>query len=200
MAGIGVSIVGKCGSSITGDTVKMTSTRTNRRRITELGAVLITGLCPILLANGLHHLWFATNSTMTKQGLAITTLGLIFAAVLVKILLLDRRQRLKFAAKYEQPIVDGEKTATIRYELEDDIRINDKLEAVTPTGSRIATIQITHLETTPVKDAHTILYSHNLKHGTSTISELVDGLNEHYDDEITQSTPVTTVGFTVVTT
>lgn len=200
MAAIGVSIVGKNGSSITGDTVKTTSTRTTRRRITELGAVLITGLCPILLAIGLHHLWFSTSSPMTKQGLAITALGLIFAAALLKSVLLERRHRLKFAAEYKQPIVDGEKTATIRYELEDDVAIGDKLEAVTPTGSRIATIQITHLETTPVKDAHTILYSHNLNHGTSTISELVEGLNEHYDDGITQSTPVTTVGFTVVRT
>lgn len=91
---------------------------------------------------------------------------------------------LKFARKFRQDILDGRKTATVRYDDEKYISEGDLLKLKDEDGP-FARARVTFTTHVPLLSAPSVIEGiSGAKHGASDWKELHDALNGYYDDEI----------------
>lgn len=106
----------------------------------------------------------------------------------------DDRPELEFAEQYVDPIIREDKTATIRLDAS-DLELLDRVTAVTPEGREFATLQIRATATTTVYQAIPVLNVFKAKYPATTPEEVLAGLREHYDEELSYETTVDVVVF-----
>jgi uncharacterized protein YqfB (UPF0267 family) len=106
--------------------------------------------------------------------------------------------RLTFHRQFVDPIRDRSKTATVRYDDEKELSAGDILQSVDPDGTLIEPIRVTATEETTVRDAPATIIELGAKHGADDWRELRTGLNEHYDEQIVATSPVTVIRFEVI--
>lgn len=103
---------------------------------------------------------------------------------------------LTFDDAFVIPIVDGEKTATVRQDrLELDV--GKVVEAVTPDETHFATLKVTRTATCKAVEALSIIEVCGGRYGASRVDELLDSLNGYYESPIRTSTYVDVVVFSV---
>jgi hypothetical protein len=107
-------------------------------------------------------------------------------------------QELPFAKEFVAPILEGNKTATVRYPVERDPLPGDKLRAHTPDGAEFATLKVTRTARTLAVEAPSMVDAFDAQHGADTADGLVEGLNTHYDAEIGPDTLVKVIVFEVI--
>ena len=106
----------------------------------------------------------------------------------------DDRPELEFAEQYVAPIIYEDKTATIRLDAS-DLELLDHVKATNPDGREFATLQIRAIATTTVYEAIRVLNVFKAKYPATTPEEVLAGLREHYDEEISYETAVDVVVF-----
>jgi uncharacterized protein YqfB (UPF0267 family) len=92
--------------------------------------------------------------------------------------------RLKFAHANVGYVLDGLETATVRYDHDHDFQEGDTLELATPDGTVFATATVTSAVTVPVRHAYQSLTSMGADHPSTSATDLLDRLNDHYDDQV----------------
>lgn len=111
----------------------------------------------------------------------------------------DTDHTLKFASEYVDKIRNGTKTATVRYRDERDVSPGDTILAVdAETVDTIAVLRVKAVAETEVRDAVDMIEAVGGSYHTVEETAVVDGLNEHYDDDIGPLTIVDTYVFEVV--
>lgn len=104
---------------------------------------------------------------------------------------------LKFARKFRQPILDGEKTATVRYDDEKNISEGDLLKFKDADGP-FARARVTNVIHASVLTMPSIIDGlPDAQHGTDDWKELHTNLNHHYDDEIHATETVKLIVFEI---
>lgn len=107
-------------------------------------------------------------------------------------------ESIKFAEEYVTPIAKGEKTATVRHDLDFDVRVGDVLTARLPDGTEFTTLRVRRVAQCNAVEVLSIFEVFQEFHGADTVDELLESLNEHYDTAIRPSTTVHVIGFEVV--
>ena len=90
------------------------------------------------------------------------------------------RRELEFAAEYVDSILDGEKTATIRYDLDDWPSPGDRLQFVTPDRAPFATVDLFGIVDCRLHAAPVALDAFRAEYPTRDPSEIAEQLSEHY--------------------
>lgn len=101
---------------------------------------------------------------------------------------------LSFAKPYEMHVLDGSKTATVRYNDEKDIQEGDVLKCKAD-GEPFARVEVTNVEIAEVRKAPDLIRRMGEKHGADNWQELKEGLNVHYDEQIHATTNVKVIAF-----
>ena len=104
--------------------------------------------------------------------------------------------KMTFADEYVYDILDGNKTATVRLGW-DDLSASDYLLLVDESGDQFARADIEAIANTTAREALNSVAIMDAKHGANTTARLVEGLNRHYEQEVTPETDVSVVVFSV---
>lgn len=96
-------------------------------------------------------------------------------------------EQLEFADEYLVPILDGEKTATVRVGKELPA-VGDRLQAVTQSGREFATLEVRRTAACLAVEAVELIDVFGAQYGSETADELLEGLNNYYDGVKTSST------------
>lgn len=107
----------------------------------------------------------------------------------------DGRPTIEFAEEYVAPIIDGTKTATVRLDPSDEIAVGDTVSAVTPTGTEFATLEIRRTATAIAVEVIELLDIFGAAYSSDTVDEMLEGLNQHYDESIAPQTTVRVIVF-----
>lgn len=105
---------------------------------------------------------------------------------------------MKFARPYVGDILDGLKTATVRYQFEHDPEPGDILTLKTTGGRRFASAAIEHVATVPLEDAVDTLDTMNARHPAYSTQHLWHTLCIHYDRGLSFTDPVHVIHFEVL--
>lgn len=105
------------------------------------------------------------------------------------------RTYLSFADKFKEPILSGEKTQTLRFNLQEKPSAGEDLEAVTQSGDHFADIVITSIEDLQVQEVPDREFAGHRDYETT--QEVIDALNEYYHDTITPTSTVTLIEFKI---
>jgi hypothetical protein len=89
------------------------------------------------------------------------------------------KTKLKFAEEYVVPVVNSEKTATVRIGCH-DVMMNHVVTATTPDGSPFAKLEVARTAELLACEAYSFIEMVGAKYGASNEKELIDGLNQHY--------------------
>lgn len=100
---------------------------------------------------------------------------------------MGRSVELKCAKSARQTAVvateGGGAGATVRYDDEKNIRVNDRLILVdADTGEHIVEARVNHVNVTPAYSALDVIKAHGAVYGTQYVTHLIENLNEYYDD------------------
>lgn len=106
---------------------------------------------------------------------------------------------MKFADEFVQPILDGEKSVTVRLASEWlSVYDRDWLELRDDSGEEFADARVKRALRMPLGDAREVVNLHNGHQGYE-VGELVDAMQGYYpEEEITPATSVLVIGFEVV--
>lgn len=104
---------------------------------------------------------------------------------------------IRFAEEFIHPILEGEKTATVRYDTHLP-PVGAQVEALSPGDDKFAQLEITSTATVKGVEAIDVIEALGGEHGAGSPAVLVDGLNEFYDDAITLDTTLQVIVFDVV--
>lgn len=110
----------------------------------------------------------------------------------------QRRERMAFANELVPPILNEEKTATVRYDDFEGVRVGDTITATTTSDSRVADLKIRRTATVSAVEAHSIMRVLGASYPSECPQDVIDSLNEHYDDGISPGTTVRVLVFEVV--
>lgn len=99
------------------------------------------------------------------------------------------RPVLEFADQYVAPILDGEKTATVRLD-GPSLALHDRVTATDEDGTGFASLEIQGLAFGTVRDVLDLLEVFGAGYGAETPRDVLAGLREHYDEPVTPSTRV----------
>lgn len=105
------------------------------------------------------------------------------------------RTYLSFADKFKNPILSGEKTQTLRFNLQEKPSAGEELEAVTQSGEHFADIVITSVEDLQVQEVPNREFSGHRNYETAL--DVIKALNEYYHDTITPKSTVTLIEFKI---
>lgn len=108
----------------------------------------------------------------------------------------DRVVSIRFADEYVPQIIDGEKTATVRYGW-DEPHANVTLKMIDESGEPFARADIPILSVTNAGEALDAVEMMDATHSAGTTAQLLRNLNRHYEDEITTETEVLVLTFDV---
>lgn len=98
---------------------------------------------------------------------------------------------LRFADEYVDPILQGDKWATVRVGFERDVEVGDVVDLIDEDDDKFAEATVVSIRTEPLTQI-----AENLKGiSASSLSELTGLLNEHYPGEITPETTATVFRF-----
>lgn len=101
----------------------------------------------------------------------------------------------KFHPSLTTPIKTGAKTVTFRYQDERTPTPGDEICATTPNGDAFAWLEVQTVESGPAAHAYEWVRLIGGQYGADSSSEIIDRLNEHYDDEITRESIIQGIHF-----
>lgn len=110
----------------------------------------------------------------------------------------DKGRRIKFAPEFAPDIVEGEKTATVRYDGFEGVQPGDTLQAFTPIGNRFADLRVTRTATVNAIEAHDVLEALAAEYPSEEPGDVVASLNQFYRDLIRPETAVRVLVFEVI--
>ncbi|QLH83385.1 ASCH domain-containing protein [Halosimplex pelagicum] len=110
---------------------------------------------------------------------------------------MSRLSELEFAEDLVVPILDGDKTGTVRYGPV-SVYVGEEVSAITPDGSEFATIEITRSAKLNAIEALAVLDVFGAEYPADTVDELLEGVNRHYEASIRPETTVRVLVFEVV--
>lgn len=102
---------------------------------------------------------------------------------------------LAFAEEFVVPVLNGEKTATVRYPPRRNISVGDVIIAETSGGDEFARLEIQRVATVNAVEAVPVIETLGAKYGSETADELVESLNGYYDKDIRLGTSVQVIVF-----
>lgn len=105
---------------------------------------------------------------------------------------------LVFDDDYVVPILDGSKTATVRLDDADEIEVGDIVPGVTPGGLEFAALGIKRTATANAVEALGLIELFAAEYPTETVDELLEGVNQHYNETIRPATTVRVIVFEVI--
>lgn len=101
--------------------------------------------------------------------------------------------------KFDHPnvgwVLDGQETATVRYEFEHDVQEGDILRLLTPGGRVFAVARATNVVQVPLRHAYQSLQSMGAEHPSTSANDLLDRLRGHYDEGVTFDADVQVIAF-----
>lgn len=104
-----------------------------------------------------------------------------------------RKVRLAFARRFVEPVLEGSKRATIRYDFGRPLEEGDALHMVTPDGEHFASARaIRVVEMTAFDAAAAEIDGHR---SYDDVFELLEHLGEFYDRRLTPNSDVTVIGW-----
>lgn len=106
-------------------------------------------------------------------------------------------REITFADELVEQLLNGEKTATVRYNSYKTVHVGDTLIAKTTDGEPLALLKITHTASIPVIQVHEFLTIVDANYSSSKPKDVIQGVNKHYQDTITAETTVNVLVFTV---
>jgi uncharacterized protein YqfB (UPF0267 family) len=103
----------------------------------------------------------------------------------------------KFAEPLVAPILNGAKTATVRYRDERDVRRGDFIRAKTAkTETPFALLEVKATASVPIISTLEVIEMLGFKHGADDPDELLKKIQKHYDVHgLSMSTPVQAICF-----
>lgn len=105
----------------------------------------------------------------------------------------DATHYLRFADEYVDPILSGEKTATVRVGFERDFDVGDTVDLVDTNDDKFAEAQVAAVFEGPVESIVRNGFGHY--QGVDP-DDFVDAISEHYPDtDVTKATTVTAIEF-----
>lgn len=104
----------------------------------------------------------------------------------------------KFAETSIQPIKSGRKTVTFQYNGKREVSQGDEIRALTPDGHHFAWLRVKDVEAGPATHAYAWLQLIDGQHDVQDGGELIELLNEQYDDEIGRESIVQGIHFEVI--
>lgn len=109
----------------------------------------------------------------------------------------EETERIKFAGDLIVPILDERKQATVRFDGYEDVSVGDTLIATTLEDVPFAELEVRRTATAPAAEVHDLLEVFGAEYPSERPIDVVDSLNEYYDD-ITLGTTVNVIAFEVV--
>jgi len=106
-------------------------------------------------------------------------------------------ERMKFADGLVVPILQGDKTATVRCGGYWNLEVGDRVTAITDDGTEFAGLTITRTATLPAVEAHGFLRLAGAEYPSAKPQDVIDALNEHHQAGIRPSTDVRVIVFEV---
>lgn len=103
------------------------------------------------------------------------------------------RDYLSFASSFEETLKSGEKTQTIRFNLQEKPSVGETLDAVLDTGNVIGEVTITDIEDMEVSEVPNRSLEGHRNYDSS--EEVIAHLGEYYHDTITPESTVTLMTF-----
>lgn len=109
---------------------------------------------------------------------------------------------LKFAHANVGMVLDGDETATVRYDYEHDVEAGDVLRLRTPGERVFAIATVTKTTTTPISRAYFALETMDASHPADNWGDLLNRLEHHYPDAapLTPDDEVQVIGFELTAT
>jgi len=86
-----------------------------------------------------------------------------------------------FDDKFAVPIINGDKTATVRSGGYADVHYDHALDAVLESGRKFATLRVTRTAEVNAIEAYRFIKLVGAKHGAKHQDDLIERLNEYYD-------------------
>lgn len=91
---------------------------------------------------------------------------------------------IRFANKYREPLLTGEKTVTVRLADEHEAEVGKIHELLDENDEQFGVGYVPHITTTNAKDAISIIDKLGLRHGADTPPELIWTLRGFYHDKV----------------
>lgn len=110
----------------------------------------------------------------------------------------DTVGRIKFADDLVIPVIDGSKTATVRYDGFEHVSVGDQLKATTRHGTPFARLEVRKTATANAVEAHDILRVLGAEYPSEKPQDVIASLKQHYDTAIRPSATVRVIIFEVV--
>lgn len=108
-----------------------------------------------------------------------------------------RKVALKFDRKFKEKIEEGAKNTTIRYDLDEEIQEGDYLEIQDDEGHWFQCGVVTDVVETNASKAIREVHRMRGKYGSNSTEGLLQNLNKYYSENISHSTPVTVIKFSI---
>lgn len=103
---------------------------------------------------------------------------------------------LSFDSLFVEPILEGSKTETLRFNLQDLPEVGAILDAITMQGEVFAEIRITHIETLKVHEVPDRDFDGHRNY--DSVEEVIERMGRYYHDTITPRSDLTLIRFEVV--
>lgn len=109
------------------------------------------------------------------------------------------RTKIKFADDLIVPVLNSTKEATIRYDGFESVEVGETLIATTTEGEPFAELTVKRTTSVLAVEAHSVLQIFGANYPSTCPQDIIDSLNEYYDDGIAPSTTVEILVFELVT-
>lgn len=109
------------------------------------------------------------------------------------------RTEIKFADDLIVPVLNGTKEATIRYDGFESVEVGESLAATTTDGQPFAELDVKRTASVQAVEAHSILQTFGANYPSTCPQDIIESLNEYYEDGIAPSTTVEILVFELVT-
>lgn len=103
-----------------------------------------------------------------------------------------RSDRLKFDPNLVAPVVEGDKNATVRYDLDRDLRPGDPIRLETRRGT-FAEATVAGVVPCELGNALSVIEEQGYQHNAEGVADLWTAMNRYYSDELGLSTEVAVV-------
>jgi hypothetical protein len=111
----------------------------------------------------------------------------------------DETSLLPFAEPLIAPVLNGSKTATVRKGHSYDFEPGDRVTAAPSMGTPFVTLEIKRTADAIAIEAYRLIEVFGADYSATCPQDVIDTLNEHYDETIRPSTQVQVIVFEVVT-
>lgn len=107
----------------------------------------------------------------------------------------DGEKRIKFADELVAPVINEEKEATVRYNGYESVRVGDTLVAETETGTEFAILDVRRTASVNAVEVHSVLEVFGASYPSEKPQDVIDALNDHYEEGIQPGTTVRVIVF-----